>query len=172
MNFKKYLKLVENYIVIYYLCFFWNVIIMYILELKKSVFCIYKYYFLVLNCMYSGIVVYMWYVLCIFVVGSFCWLGIKCINVFFIFLFDVRKNLFNFVKFYKYVKKNIENKYFLCIKMLFCGIVFFVLYLFVWLFNRFYILYLYVIMYVISYWFFVFVYIVKNVSILLSEILF
>lgn len=159
LNFKKYLKLAENYTVIYYLCFPWNVIIMHISELKKKCF---LHYFLVLNCTYSGTVVYMWYVSRTFAVGSFCWLGIKRINVFFIFLFDVRKNSFNFVKPYKYVKKNTENKHFSCTKTLFCGIASPVLHSLAWLPNRLHTLYLYAITYVISYWFSVSVYTAKT----------
>lgn len=102
-----------------------------------------------LNCTYSGTVVYMWYVSRTFAVGSFCWLGIKRINVFFIFLFDVRKNSFNFVKPCKYVKKNTENKHFSCIKTLFCGIASPVLHSLAWLPNRLHTLYLYAITYVL-----------------------
>lgn len=122
-----------------------------------------------LNCTYSGTVVYTWYVSRTFAVGSFCWLGIKRINVFFIFLFDVRKNSFNFVKPYKYVKKNTENKHFSCIKTLFCGIASPVLHSLAWLPNRLHTLYLYAITYVISYWFSVSVYTAENVSIPPSE---
>lgn len=88
---------------------------------------------------------------------------------FFIFLFDVRKNSFNFVKPYKYVKKNTENKHFSCIKTLFCGIASPVLHSLAWLPNRLHTLYLYAITYVISYWFSVSVYTAKNVSIPPSE---